>query len=97
MSDNNIPDRSPGKEMPGASCELDAGLKETGTMISLTSSADTRNNCSLVRFIRPRMERELDGDGWLCILGDHDWLHGPRQQALREFRRLSHIERRGRP
>jgi hypothetical protein len=29
--------------MPGASCELDAGLKETGTMINLTLSADTRN------------------------------------------------------
>jgi hypothetical protein len=29
--------------MPGASCELGAGLKETGTMINLTFSADTRN------------------------------------------------------
>jgi hypothetical protein len=29
--------------MPGASCELDAGLKEIGTMINLTLSADTRN------------------------------------------------------
>jgi hypothetical protein len=29
--------------MPGASCKLDAGLKETGTMINLTLSADTRN------------------------------------------------------
>jgi hypothetical protein len=29
--------------MPGASCELDAGLKETGTMNNLTFSADTRN------------------------------------------------------
>jgi hypothetical protein len=38
-----IPDRSPGKQMPGASCGLGAGLKETGTMINLTFSADTRN------------------------------------------------------
>ena len=30
--------------MPGASCELDAGLKETGTMNNLTFSADTRNS-----------------------------------------------------
>jgi hypothetical protein len=29
--------------MPGASCKLDAGLKETGTMINLTFSVDTCN------------------------------------------------------
>jgi hypothetical protein len=29
--------------MPGASCELDAGLREAGTMNNLTFSADTRN------------------------------------------------------
>jgi len=29
--------------MPGTSCGLDAGRKETGTMINLTFSADTRN------------------------------------------------------
>jgi hypothetical protein len=40
---NNNLDRPPGKQTPGASCELDAGLKETGTMSNLIFSADTRN------------------------------------------------------
>jgi hypothetical protein len=31
------------KEMPDASCGLDAGLKETGMIMNLTFNADTRN------------------------------------------------------
>jgi hypothetical protein len=29
-----------------------------------------------------RIERELNGDGWLAIAGDHGWLHGSFNGAL---------------
>ena len=65
-------------------------------MINLTFSADTRNSFRIFRFVRPRIERELDGEGWLVRRGPHGWLCGDRRQALAEFRRLERIERRGR-
>ena len=77
------------KEMPGASCELDAELKETGTMIDLTSNADTFN--SLFIPLTPRLELAPEG-GWLVHRGSHAWLASDRRQALREFKLLERIE-----
>jgi hypothetical protein len=36
----------------------------------------------LVRFPRPRVERERGGEGWIVILGSHGWLFGDRKQAV---------------
>jgi hypothetical protein len=44
---------------------------------------------------RPRIEIAPEG-GWIVLRGDHGWLAGDRQQALREFSDLDRIERRGR-
>jgi hypothetical protein len=56
--------------------------------------ASARNNF-VIRFLRPRIERELDGDGWLVHRGSHAWLAGDRDAALREFKLLGRIERTG--
>jgi hypothetical protein len=53
--------------MPDASCELDAGLKETGTMINLTFSADTRNR-----------NVGLGDEAGLTVLLDSERLHRDR-------------------
>jgi hypothetical protein len=79
--------------MPGASCELDAELKEPGTMIDLTSNADTFNSLVLP-LTRPRLKLVPEG-GWLVHCGPHAWLAGDRRQALREFKLLECIERTG--
>jgi hypothetical protein len=36
------------KEMPGTSCELNAGLKKMGTIMNLSSGADTHKSESLI-------------------------------------------------
>jgi hypothetical protein len=36
------------KEMPGTSCELNAGLKKIGTIMNLSSGADTHKSGSLI-------------------------------------------------
>jgi hypothetical protein len=36
------------KEMPGTSCELNAGLKKIGTIMNLSSGADTHKSESLI-------------------------------------------------
>jgi len=56
--------------------------------------ASARNNF-VIRFLRPRIERELDGDGWLVHRGSHAWLAGDRDIALNEFKLLDRIERTG--
>jgi len=56
--------------------------------------ASTRNNF-VIRFVRPRIERELDGDGWLVHRRSHAWLAGDRDTALNEFKLLERIERTG--
>ena len=64
-------------------------------MINLSSSAETRNSFRIFRFVRPRIERELDGDGWLVHRGSHAWLAGDGDIALNEFKLLDRIERTG--
>jgi hypothetical protein len=55
--------------------------------------APQRNN--IIPLSRPRIERAADCDGFYVLRGDHGWLCGSRQQALREFGELEHIERWG--
>ena len=66
-------------------------------METLHECAGARNNFRIIRFLRPRIERELDGEGWLVHRGSHTWLAGDRDAALAEFDLLERIERRGRP
>jgi hypothetical protein len=54
--------------------------------------ASARNNV-VIPFLRPRIERERDGEAWLVLRGDHAWLHGDRRQALRDRDRLDRAER----
>jgi hypothetical protein len=54
-----------------------------------------RRNSPLIQLPRPRIERELDGQGWYVIRGDFGWLCGSRRHALREFNDLVKIERTG--
>jgi hypothetical protein len=43
---------------------------------------------------RPRIELAPEG-GWYVVRGEHGWLCGDRQQALREFASIERIERWG--
>jgi hypothetical protein len=36
-----------------------------------------------------RVERELDGDGWLVLAGDHGWLWGDLTTAVSDARKLA--------
>jgi hypothetical protein len=51
---------------------------------------------TVIRLVRPRIERSVDCPGWYVLLGDHAWLCGDRRHALEEFGKLENIERRGR-
>jgi hypothetical protein len=42
---------------------------------------------------RPCIERSVDCPGWYVIQGNHGWLCGSREHALREFNDLVKIER----
>jgi len=65
-------------------------------MHSLRDHAHAHNSIFAFTALRPRIERELDGHGWLVLLHEHGWLVGDRRQALAEFDALERIERRGR-
>jgi hypothetical protein len=70
-------------------------------MHDLRDRASARNNfrstadaiTTVIPLRRPHIERECDGEGWYCILGDHGWLCGDRLQAISEFTELERIER----
>lgn len=47
---------------------------------------------SLIRFPRPRVERERGGEGWMVIRGSHGWLFGDRKQAIAELDVLAAAE-----
>ena len=49
----------------------------------------------LIHLYRPRIRRSLDGPGRYLVLGEHGWLCGSREHALREFYDLVKIERTG--
>ena len=51
--------------------------------------------CTIIKFVRPRIERAPDGPGWLVHRGSHAWLCGDRRQALAESALLERIERTG--
>jgi hypothetical protein len=55
--------------MPGASCELNAGLKETGTMIHLTSGAGPRKSETLI----PQRSRGHEPAGLSARVRDRTW------------------------
>ena len=62
-------------------------------MVVIPDRASQRNNFHIIPLSRPRIERELDGDGWLVLRREHAWLHGDRRQALGERDRLDRAER----
>jgi hypothetical protein len=67
------------------------------TMQNIQGRATARNDFNVTPFVRPRIEPERDGHGWLVLLPNgHGCLHGDRRQALREFETLVRIERTGR-
>jgi hypothetical protein len=70
--------------MPPTTFPLDAAPR---------NRASQRNN--IIQLARPRIERAVDCDGFYVLRGDHGWLVGDRQQALREFAGLVDIERQG--
>ena len=56
--------------------------------------ASARNNV-VIPFVRPRIERAVDCDGFYVLRDDHGWLCGDRRQALTEFAGLERVERLG--
>jgi hypothetical protein len=57
-----------------------------------TGGGVVMNVANVIPLRRPHIERECDGEGWYCILGDHGWLCGDRRQALHEFGDLVRID-----
>jgi hypothetical protein len=65
--------------------------------MTISHTLSPRRN-SVIAFLRPRIEPERDGWGWLVLLpSGHGWLVGDRRQALAEFDLLERIERTGSP
>ena len=63
-----------------------------GEATEVSQSYPASSNAPIIPLLRPRIERERDGPGWLVIRGSHGWLFGDRKQAIAELDELAAAE-----